>query len=95
MSREHLVKAGRLEKILYSDERVVSIGKRGYRRIEGRPTASTVARLDALADRRFGSRPNGQNMGVVYRSPWKFLRALWRTQLLVWGVGSKRRVRKP
>lgn len=83
MKRDNFDKAGRLHFIHYGEHVAISIGENGYARIEVRPTAATIRRLEALADRGYGSREAASVGGVIYRSPWHFLRALLRTQRMM------------
>ena len=94
MKREKFQEAGRLKFITYTGDVAVSIGERGYARIEVRPTAATLRRLEGLADRRFGSKMEAdtRNAGIVYRGPWEYLWALWRTQMVLWR--ARRRARR-
>lgn len=86
-------RAGRLDRIMWMPDAVISVGEKGYARLEiRRPTAATLGRLNGLAARRYGSAPDGRIGGVVYRSPWAYLRALARTQKFM--VDSRRRAKK-
>ena len=87
MRRQFLYKAGRLHYIVYGDRLAISVGEEGYARIEARPTAATIGRLEALLDRGYGSRTPGVEGGTVYRSPQHYaadLRRMRRFRMRSW-----------
>jgi hypothetical protein len=78
--RDFIDKAGRLRFIHYAGHLAISVGENGYARVEVKPTPSTIRRLEALADRGYGSRETEQVGGVIYRSPKDFRAAVFETQ---------------
>lgn len=101
MKREFFEKAGRLDRIIFTDETAISLGERNYARIEVKVTPATYQRLVRLAQQGYGSKPNPSERyqsGIVYRSPWAFMRAVLKTQKLMittrWKANKKRRGRR-
>ncbi len=68
MKRAYFHRAGRLQGIVYNRDVVVSLGERGYARWEARPPSrATLARLDALAERGFGTAATEASGGAIWR----------------------------
>ena len=84
MKLPYFDKAGRIHHIVYIGS-AISVGENGYSRISVIATPSTIQRLNSLADRGYGNRPNESAPGVIYRSPKHFRMAVLKTQKMAIG----------